>query len=189
MHSRTIAWKLSWTEEPGRLQSLEMQSRTRLSDFTSLGETGLGLTLCCSAGMLAPYKIQRNCRRLKITACMCSWGEFFTPKDTQRQKQTRQSFLESQEQKQCKNKSRVLSTLCSHHHKEAGKPPKPPIQPDPTPTLTPNKEEARSPSKALPESLLCPLLNFCRLRKAKTGRTTWGKVFPKSSFTSRTWES
>ena len=43
MHSRTIAWKLSWTEEPDRLQSLEMQSRTRLSDFTSLGETGLGL--------------------------------------------------------------------------------------------------------------------------------------------------
>ena len=28
-HSSTLAWQISWTEEPGRLQS-----RTRLSDFT-----------------------------------------------------------------------------------------------------------------------------------------------------------
>ena len=31
-HSSTLAWKIPWTEEPGRLQS--MGSRTRLSDFT-----------------------------------------------------------------------------------------------------------------------------------------------------------
>ena len=30
IHSSTIAWKIPWTEEPGRLQS----SQTRLSDFT-----------------------------------------------------------------------------------------------------------------------------------------------------------
>ena len=24
-HSRTLAWKISWMEEPGRLQSLELQ--------------------------------------------------------------------------------------------------------------------------------------------------------------------
>ena len=25
IHSRTIAWKIPWTEEPGRLQSMESQ--------------------------------------------------------------------------------------------------------------------------------------------------------------------
>jgi len=34
IHSRTIASKIPWTEEPGRLQSTGLQSRTRLSDFT-----------------------------------------------------------------------------------------------------------------------------------------------------------
>ena len=33
-HSSTLAWKIPWTEEPGRLQSLGSQSRTQLSDFT-----------------------------------------------------------------------------------------------------------------------------------------------------------
>ena len=27
-HSSTIAWKIPWTEEPGRLQSMGLQSRT-----------------------------------------------------------------------------------------------------------------------------------------------------------------
>ena len=36
IHSSTLAWKIPWTEEPGRLQSMGSQSRTRLSDFTSL---------------------------------------------------------------------------------------------------------------------------------------------------------
>ena len=35
-HSSTIAWRIPWREEPGRLQSMGSQSRTRLSDFTSL---------------------------------------------------------------------------------------------------------------------------------------------------------
>ena len=30
-----LAWKISWTEKPGRLQSMESQSQTWLSDFTS----------------------------------------------------------------------------------------------------------------------------------------------------------
>ena len=34
IHSSTIAWKIPWTEEPGRLQSMISKSRTRLSDFT-----------------------------------------------------------------------------------------------------------------------------------------------------------
>ena len=33
-HSSTLAWKIPWIEEPGRLQSLGSQSQTRLSDFT-----------------------------------------------------------------------------------------------------------------------------------------------------------
>ena len=33
-HSNILAWETPWTEEPGRLQSVGSQSRTRLSDFT-----------------------------------------------------------------------------------------------------------------------------------------------------------
>ena len=33
-HYSTLAWKIQRTEEPGRLQSMGSQSRTRLSDFT-----------------------------------------------------------------------------------------------------------------------------------------------------------
>ena len=35
-HSSTLVWKIPWTEESGRLQSMGPQSWTRLSDFTSL---------------------------------------------------------------------------------------------------------------------------------------------------------
>ena len=34
IHSSAIAWKIPWTEEPDRLQSMGSQSQTRLSDFT-----------------------------------------------------------------------------------------------------------------------------------------------------------
>ena len=33
-HSSTLAWKIPWVEEPGRLQSMGLLSWTRLSDFT-----------------------------------------------------------------------------------------------------------------------------------------------------------
>ena len=33
-HSSTLAWKIPWTEEPGRLLSMGSQSQTWLSDFT-----------------------------------------------------------------------------------------------------------------------------------------------------------
>ena len=32
-HSSTLAWKISWTEKPGGLQSMGLQSQTRLSDI------------------------------------------------------------------------------------------------------------------------------------------------------------
>ena len=35
LHSSTLAWKVPWTEEPGRLQSMGVaEGRTRLSNFT-----------------------------------------------------------------------------------------------------------------------------------------------------------
>ena len=33
-HSSTLAWKIPWTEEPGRLQSMVVSLNWRLSDFT-----------------------------------------------------------------------------------------------------------------------------------------------------------
>ena len=33
-HSGTLAWKIPWMEEPGRLQSMGRWESTRLSDFT-----------------------------------------------------------------------------------------------------------------------------------------------------------
>ena len=33
-HSSILAWKIPWMEEPGGLQSMGSQSRTRLSNFT-----------------------------------------------------------------------------------------------------------------------------------------------------------
>ena len=32
-HSSTLVWKIPWMEEPGGLQSMGLQSQTRLSDF------------------------------------------------------------------------------------------------------------------------------------------------------------
>ena len=39
-HSSILAWRIPWTEEPVGLQSMGSQSRTRLSDFTSLRPSG-----------------------------------------------------------------------------------------------------------------------------------------------------
>ena len=33
IHSSTLAWRIPWMEEPGRLQSMGSLSWTRLSDF------------------------------------------------------------------------------------------------------------------------------------------------------------
>ena len=33
-HPCTLAWKIPWTEEPGRLQSVGSRSQTQLSNFT-----------------------------------------------------------------------------------------------------------------------------------------------------------
>ena len=31
-HSSILVWKIPWTEKPGRLQSMELQSQTQLND-------------------------------------------------------------------------------------------------------------------------------------------------------------
>ena len=35
-HSSILAWRIPWTEEPGRQHSIGSQSRTQLSDYHSL---------------------------------------------------------------------------------------------------------------------------------------------------------
>ena len=52
-HSRTFTWKIPWMEEPGRLQSMGSQSRTRLSGFTSLA------TIPLSRGLWAANSPER----------------------------------------------------------------------------------------------------------------------------------
>ena len=43
-HSRILVWKIPWTEKPGELQSMRLQSRTQLST-EALVKKGLWLEL------------------------------------------------------------------------------------------------------------------------------------------------
>ena len=52
-HSSILAWRIPWTEDPGRLQSTGSQSRTRLSDSHTQAHThgvfqGLNNTVLCA---------------------------------------------------------------------------------------------------------------------------------------------
>ena len=39
IHTSILAWRIPWTEEPGRLQSMgDAKSRTRLTQFSNLSE-------------------------------------------------------------------------------------------------------------------------------------------------------
>ena len=81
-HTSTLAWKIPWAEEPGRLQSHGVtKSRTRLCDFTftfhfslSCTEEGNGNPLQCSclenprdggAWWAAVYGVTQSWTRLK----------------------------------------------------------------------------------------------------------------------------
>ena len=59
IHSSTIAWKIPWTEEPGRLQFMGSQSQTRLSDFT---------LECAKGNKSMVYAMNRTSRHLEISA-------------------------------------------------------------------------------------------------------------------------
>ena len=93
-HSSTFAWKIPWTEEPGRLQSmglLELDTTERLAFHFSLSCTGEGNgnPLQCSclenpkdrgAWWAAVYGVTQSRTRLKRLSssstyiCMCGWG-------------------------------------------------------------------------------------------------------------------
>ena len=40
-HSHILAWRIPWTEEPGRLQPMELHSHTRLKRLSTHGSCGL----------------------------------------------------------------------------------------------------------------------------------------------------
>ena len=52
-HSSTLAWKILWTDESGRLRSVGSLSQTRLSDFNFIQNVSC-LTPCLSLVLLAP---------------------------------------------------------------------------------------------------------------------------------------
>ena len=56
IHSSTLAWRIPWTEEPGGLQSIGLQSRTQLSDWTP---TYVGLQ-SWRAGVNSPWHLRRQ---------------------------------------------------------------------------------------------------------------------------------
>ena len=51
-HSSVLAWRIPWMEEPGGLQSIGSQSRTRLRDFTVFIIISPVLGLHCSMQFL-----------------------------------------------------------------------------------------------------------------------------------------
>ena len=55
-HPSILAWRIPWTEEPGGLQPTGSQSRTRLSNFTSLVGLAWGSPALARA---------RSCRHLQ----------------------------------------------------------------------------------------------------------------------------
>ena len=75
-HSSTLAWKISWTEEPGGLQSMGSLTTERLHFHFSLACTGEGngnpLQCCClenprdgGAWWAAVYEVAQSRTRLK----------------------------------------------------------------------------------------------------------------------------
>ena len=150
------------------------------------------LQRCTSTPLSSSNKIPRNSMGLKITACLCSWGKFWT-KRYKRPKQFNCHFWRAG------NKNRVLGAKAGHcacplqstprkgwadHLSHASS-----QAPGHTPTLSAYKEPApspsrsqrarepvtcsrfprcsRGPSKALPEFLLWPRINFYWLGKAQ----------------------
>ena len=57
-HSSILAWRIPWTEEPGGIQCVGSQSRTRLSDQT----TGAGAVM--TADMYGKVTVRR-CQALR----------------------------------------------------------------------------------------------------------------------------
>ena len=149
------------------------------------------LLQCCNActwtHLSLSNKRQRNCMGLKITACMCSWGKFWTQKIQRDQKNPTATFEKAGAKTGClEQKQGTACTWPLHTTSPKGwaKLLSQPSGPTPghTPTLTPYKKQAcppqgvsnqgnllfvltahccsRGPSKALPKFLVWPLVNF-----------------------------
>ena len=69
IHSSTLARKIPWTEEPDRLHPMESQSRTQLSDFTSLHFSGVRKWLYCKADWASCFSLRLTGA---IPAFLCS---------------------------------------------------------------------------------------------------------------------
>ena len=65
-HSSTLAWKMPWMEEPGKLQSMGSQSQTPLSDFTLLLLYVLELLFIHIKHLLRPIVCQTLFYKLKM---------------------------------------------------------------------------------------------------------------------------
>ena len=59
-HSSILAWRIPWTEEPGRLQSMESQGQTRLKQLS----THVSIFLCSEKtlllGLLPSWGLSKN---------------------------------------------------------------------------------------------------------------------------------
>ena len=142
------------------------------------------LLQCWPLDISLSNRIRRNYKGLKITVCMSSWGKLWTTK--YKKAQTQLPLMRCQEQKQGTHAWSLhtapprgwgdhLSHTSGSHR--------------PTPILTPFKEPglstsgseqgnllpvlaplcySRSPSKALPEFLVCSLINFYWLKSPRT---------------------
>ena len=93
IHSSTLAWKIPWTEEPDRLQSMGSQSRTRLSDFTFTFKTTkvmlvrppmtslklhVALTELCVAPARPPSSVHQSSHSLPVRGGELAFGQMST---------------------------------------------------------------------------------------------------------------
>ena len=76
-HSSILAWRIPWTEEPGRIQSIGSQSRTwlkRLSTHAQLyGDCWSGPTSVASPGSHSPGQEGRGRMRMEAQTVWTPW--------------------------------------------------------------------------------------------------------------------
>ena len=67
-HSSILAWKISWTEEPGGLQSLGLQSQTQLSTHAHILHAHLEMYILwkCQIQEYPELKTTLNCLAVHI---------------------------------------------------------------------------------------------------------------------------
>ena len=81
-HSSSLAWKIPWTEEPDRLQSMGSQSQTRLSDVSFKSPAFQLLLPCLQCWFyLLPQKRQHRCgnQSSALSFFRPNWGTHAIP--------------------------------------------------------------------------------------------------------------